>query len=202
MEKVSVIINGVDSGKFAMTTRAKSPSAPIRIGTVARLEPVKDHATLLQAMRVLVDKGADVQLEIIGDGSSRQSLEQLVKDLGLNDLVRFLGAQRDIPSLLAGIDIFALSSLSEGTSISILEAMAAGKPVVATAVGGNPALVHDDKNGLLVPPSDPEALAEALLWLIKDEELRLRIGKVNRNMAELKFGKSTMTRLYECLYTD
>lgn len=199
MGKVSVAINGIDTQKFR-SVPMQSTGDSLRIGVIARFEPVKDLGTLLRAMRILKDEGLLPALDLIGDGSERGALELFSAELGLTDQVCFHGFQRETPKYLAAIDIFALSSISEGTSISILEAMAAGKPIVATAVGGNPALVEDGVNGLLVPPGDPTALAQALKRLIVDESLRLQIGTVNREKARLEFGLSAMTRQYERLY--
>jgi glycosyltransferase involved in cell wall biosynthesis/MoaA/NifB/PqqE/SkfB family radical SAM enzyme len=201
MEKVSVIINGINTEKFSAIP-LRSHAGTIRIGVIARLEPVKDLGTLLRAMRILFDEGADATLDLIGDGSERADLERLSMELGITDRVRFFGFQRDTPQRLADIDIFALSSLSEGTSISILEAMAAGKPIVATAVGGIPALVEEGKNGFLVPSSDPAAFARALLWLIRDEDLRERMGEENRLKAQKEYGLMPMTIQYEKLYAS
>lgn len=199
MEKVAVIINGIDTERFALVT-GHPVSGRVRIGIIARLDPVKDLETLLRALRLLIDMGGRADLDIVGDGPERERLEALSAELGLGSHVTFHGFQRDTPQRLAKIDIFVLSSLREGTSISILEAMAAGKPIVATAVGGNPALVEDEVNGLLVPPSDPAALAQALKRLIEDEGLRVQMGQANRHKARQKFGLTAMTRQYERLY--
>ncbi|NVN97971.1 MAG: glycosyltransferase [Geobacteraceae bacterium] len=209
MDKVSVIINGIDTERFLIKPEKQVPpatplqrgeSAPIRLGIVARLEPVKSHETLLHAVRQLVDAGADILLEIIGDGSRRLQLETLTQSLGISDRVIFSGAVRDIPQRLVALDIFVLCSLSEGTSVSILEAMAAAKPVVATNVGGNPALITEDENGFLVPSDDPQALATAINRLVSDKALRLTMGEKNRIKVEEKFGKCSMARQYEGLY--
>jgi glycosyltransferase involved in cell wall biosynthesis len=201
MNKVSVIINGINTEKFSGIPINKK-SGPTLIGTIARLAPVKDFGTLLRAMRIVLDEGADVTLDLIGDGSERERLEQLTVELGISDRVRFPGFQRDTPQRLAEMDIFVLSSLSEGTSISILEAMSSGKPIVATAVGGNTALVKEGKNGFLVPSSDPPALARALLRLIDDEDLRILMGKENRLKAQSEYGLHAMTLQYEKLYVQ
>jgi L-malate glycosyltransferase len=199
MEKVSVIINGIDMERYSAIP-ARTTAGPVRIGVIARLDKVKDLGTLLRSIRILIDEGADITLDLIGDGSERAYLEQLAVELGITDRVLFTGFQRDIPQRLAGFDIFALSSISEGTSISILEAMAAGKPIVATAVGGNPALVTDGENGFLVPASNPQAMAQALMRLICDEGLRVRMGELNRLKANREYGLKSMMLQYEKLY--
>jgi glycosyltransferase involved in cell wall biosynthesis len=199
MDKVSVIVNGIDTDKFNVAPEQES-AGPIRIGTIARFAPVKDLGTLLRAIRIVLDDNVDVALDLIGDGPERANLEQLSHDLGIFSRVRFHGFRRDTPQRLAELDIYALSSLSEGTSISLLEAMAAGKPIVATAVGGNSALVDEGENGFLVPSSNPPALACALLKLIRDERLRMRMAESNRVKAHQLFSLKAMTSHYEKLY--
>jgi len=123
-----------------------------------------------------------------------------VNELGLSSVVTFHGFRRDIPEVLRDIDIFALSSLSEGTSITLLEAMASGKPVVVTDVGGNPAIVEQGVNGFLVPPAEPDALAQALLKLAEDSELRHSMAAANINKVTERYSIQAMTRQYEILY--
>jgi glycosyltransferase involved in cell wall biosynthesis len=201
MEKVSVIINGIDTDKFsAVQTRANG--GPVHIGTIARLEEVKDIGTLLRAFRILIDAGVEAVLDIAGDGSERETLQQLASELGIREKVNFLGFRRDTPQLLAAMDIFALSSLSEGTSISMIEAMAAGKPVVATRVGGNTALIEEGVNGFLVNAKDHEALAAALIHLVQDKSLVDRMGHESRRRALSLFSAKVMTKRYEKLYTS
>ena len=198
-DKVTVIINGIDLKKFRLSAPSTS-GQPVRIGVVARLAPVKDLGTLLRAMQIVVRTAPETRLEVVGDGPERQSLEQLVTELGITDHVCFHGFRRDIPEVLAGLDIFTLTSLSEGTSMTILEAMSAGKPVVATRVGGNPSIIEEGVNGFLVPAGQPEALAQALLCLVGDVGLRQRIGTSNRNKSLKTYGLQTMTKQYEQLY--
>ena len=121
---------------------------------------------------------------IVGDGPERGALETRIAQLGLGDRVHLLGFRTDIPELLAGCDLFVLPSLFEGLPLSILEAMAAGKAVVATAIGGNDEAVVDGVTGLLVPPADPEALADALRTLLREPERRRRLGEAGRRRAE------------------
>jgi len=199
-DKVSVIVNGIDVDKFPRQHARRA--TPLVIGAIARLAPVKDLATLLQAMQLVLRERPELTLQVVGDGPERALLERLAERLGLGERVRFLGFRRDIPRLMAGFDIFALSSLSEGTSLTILEAMAAGKPVVATRVGGTPALIEEGVNGLLVAPGDPDQLARALLRLAEDGELRARFGEANRSAAARNYSVQAMTRGYERLYAQ
>jgi glycosyltransferase involved in cell wall biosynthesis len=197
--KIEVIINGVDMNRFS-TAVGRDRGTTVRIGIIARLASVKDVASLLKAMQIVSRERPDSLLQVVGDGPERDKLEKMAVDLGIGNKVEFLGFRRDIADLLSGIDIFTLSSLSEGTSITILEAMAAGKPVVATKVGGNPALIEDGVNGFLVPAGQPAELALALLRLAKDGRLRERIGEVNRKKAVEEYSIEAMAASYERLY--
>ena len=156
--------------------------------------------TLARAMVEVRRHHPDVVLVVVGDGPERAALEGLVAGLGLGGMVQFHGFRRDIPAVLSDIDIFALSSLSEGTSITLLEAMAAGKPVVVTDVGGNPAIVTDRLNGFLVPPRNPAELAIALCSLVADPVLRDRMGEANTALVAQRYGVATMVEQYQRLY--
>lgn len=146
------------------------------IGIVGRLVPIKDHETMLLAMRDVV--GA--HLLVIGDGELRQALEARVRTLGLETRVHFTGWWSDIPSVMADLDVVALSSRNEGTPVSLIEAAAAGRAVVATDVGGVRSVVEDGVSGLAVPPGDPAALAAALQRLVDDPALAARMGAAGR----------------------
>lgn len=201
-KKISVIINGIDVERFRI---ARCPSATddnLRIGIIARLAPVKDIATLVRAMAIVHQHNPNLLLSIVGDGPERDFLESLVNELGLSSIVTFHGFRRDIPSVLKDIDIFTLCSLSEGTSITLLEAMASGKPVVVTEVGGNPAIVEPGVNGFLVPPGEPDTLAKALLQLADDSELRQSMAATNINKVTERYSIQAMTRHYEALYRE
>jgi sugar transferase (PEP-CTERM/EpsH1 system associated) len=197
--KVRCIINGIEENKFS-SARASQKNHADRIGIIARLAPVKDIATLIRAVKVLHERGIESSLTIAGDGPERDSLEQLSASLGIADAVSFLGFRRDIVTVLAEIDLFVLCSLSEGTSLTLLEAMAAGKPVVATNVGGNPAIVKDGVNGLLVLPGDQAALADALQKLMVDRELRESMSAANIRTIRERYSLKEMTASYEALY--
>jgi len=198
-KKITVIINGINVDKF-IPSRDSSRLIVRRIGIIARLAPVKDIATLIRAMRTVVDAYPDVQLDIVGDGPERASLEELTKELILDASVIFHGFRRDIPEVLSFIDIFVLSSISEGTSITLLEAMAAGKPVVVTNVGGNPAIIEDGVNGFLMPSQDPELMADAIIRLIIERETRRKMGEANIRKVEQQFSIHAMARQYEDCY--
>ena len=146
------------------------------MGLVARLDHWgKGHQELFSALAGLKDR-YPLEALIIGGGRREAELRQLAAELGLGPRVNFLGQRRDIPDLLAAMDILVLPSYSEGVSLALLEAMAAGLPVIATAVGGLPEVVTDEVNGLLIPPRDAEALARALDRLLADPDFARRLG--------------------------
>lgn len=172
------------------------------IGTVARLSAEKDQHTLLSAFTKVNALIKDSILVIAGDGALRDDLESHARYLGVHEKVRFLGFCRDIPRLLSIFDVFVLSSLTEGISLTLLEAMAAGKPVVATNVGGNPEVVAEGETGLLVSPKDPEKLAEAIIRLLQNPELARKMGEAGHRRVEEKFSLDRMVREYEELYRE
>jgi glycosyltransferase involved in cell wall biosynthesis len=173
-----------------------------RIVAIGRLTPVKDVTTLLCAMRRVVDAHPTFTLDLVGDGPSRPDLERLSQQLGMDRHVTFHGARNDPWNLLVGARLFVQSSLSEGISLTLLEAMAAGVPIVATRVGGTPEVVDHGVTGLLVPPRDPAALANAMLRLIGDAGLADGIGRSARIRAEQEFTLRAMTASYEALYDE
>ena len=170
------------------------------IGSVGRLNPVKDQATLLRAFAHLRGDFADVALVLVGDGALRGSLESQAAALGIGDAVRFLGDRSDVRELLQGFDIFALSSLSEGYSMALLEACASGLPIVATDVGGNREIVVDGRNGRLVPPARDDALADAFATLLRDPDGAAAMGSAGRAWALREVSVETMARRYDALY--
>jgi sugar transferase (PEP-CTERM/EpsH1 system associated) len=194
--KVCTVTNGIDMARFSC--HGPRPGGPAVI--VARLSPEKDHATLLRACAVAVREEPSFRLQVAGNGPLREDLLGLAGELGLTESVRFLGAVRDVPGLLAGAGLFVLSSLSEGMSLTLLEAMASGLPVVATRVGGNPEVVADGLTGLLVPPADPPALAAALVRLWRDPAAGHRMGREGRARAERHFDVRAMVASYERMY--
>ena len=205
--KVAVIYNGIDIGpapdapaRAGIRSALKVDDATIVVGTIARLDPVKDIGTLIRASAI-ASRSARVCLLIIGDGAERRDLEAAASaesDGGTLD-VRFMGHLDDARRWLAGCDIYANSSITEGVSLTILEAMAAGLPVVATRVGGTPEVV-DDSCGHLVPPRQAAALAEALVTLAADPERRALLGGAARRRAAGRFALDRMVNEYRTLY--
>ena len=204
-DRIEVIENGVDLPRYAhnidpRTLRTSLGLDPDRryITTVARFHPVKDHATLLRAFAKVTQARLDTDLLLVGDGDLRHDLERQVIELGLTGRVHFLGVRDDVPQLLLASDIFALTSLSEAASITLLEAMACALPVVVTAVGGNPEIVRDGVDGLLAPRGDAAAIAAALLRLIDDRALAQRLGQSGAERVQTSFRlDTTISRYYE-----
>jgi len=206
-KKIIKIYNGIDSKKFG----TRQEVALIRrelgitddqsvIGMVARLDPIKNHACLIKAMKTVAAGLPTAVLLVIGDGSIRTELENMTADLGLQDHVKFLGARSDIPELLSVLDVFVLSSFSEGLSLTLIEACAAARPIVATDVGGNAENVEHESNGLLVPSDQPEVMARAILEILIDEAKARQMGEMGRKKFEKAFTLDAMVKRYEDLY--
>ena len=170
------------------------------IGVVARLQPEKGVEYFLRAAAEVARSATGARFVVIGDGPLRRELEALAEQLGLGERVRFLGLRPDAPTLVAGFDLLAVPSLSEGTALRVLEAMAAGVPIVASAVGGIPDQIRHEREGLLVPPGDPAALATAILSLTRDP-LRARcLGEAGRRRLVSCFGYDVMLRRILAIY--
>jgi L-malate glycosyltransferase len=209
--KIKVIYNGVDINRFSLEKKfceevrcelRISKHDPI-IGIIAEIKPVKGHIYLLKAVKRLIKSIPDLKVLIIGDSiepETRAGVEAEVSELGLKDHAVFLGRTQEVPRLLTAIDISILPSLSEGVSNTILESMAAGVPVIATNVGGSPEVVLDGKTGLIVPPADSDALADAILRLLDNPEFATRLAAQARSMVIHHFSKENMIDNYENLY--
>ncbi len=194
--RIQTILNGVDIEEFRFSGSHPGGS----VVAVARLSPEKDVANLIRAFALASLEDTDIHLEIAGDGPCREELRQLVAELGLERIVSFLGELRAVPEFLARGSLFVLPSRSEGVSLTLLEAMACGLPVVATRVGGTPEVVVDDETGILVPPSDPAALAAAILRVWRDPQRARLMGEAGRLLVERQFGVSRMLDDYMVLY--
>jgi glycosyltransferase involved in cell wall biosynthesis len=197
-DKVSVITNGIDVSAFPYSSRPEP--APPRAVCVARLSAVKDPLTLLRATRRVVDIEPAFRLDLVGDGPLRSAVEAAIGELRLGDAVRVRGTMDDVRAALMEASFFVMASTSEGVSMTLLEAMATGLPVVATRVGGNPEVVADGKTGLLVPPRAPEALANAMLWMLQHSAARQRMGRDARRRVEERFSLRQTVDAYEQLY--
>jgi glycosyltransferase involved in cell wall biosynthesis len=201
--KVLVIPNGVDVARFTdvrPVARAAwgLPSAGPLIGAVMRLEPVKGGETLVRAMAALRMAGAHAV--VVGDGPQREAWESLADALGVGERTHFVGYQANVPAWLAACDVFVLPSDWEGMPNAALEAMAAGRPAVATAVGGTPDVVLDGVTGLLVPPRDPAALAQAIQSLLDDPVRARAMGVAGRQRVEQYFSLAAVVAQTVALY--
>ncbi|WP_437622434.1 glycosyltransferase family 4 protein [Sorangium sp. So ce1151] len=205
--RVVTILNGVDPEVFrpgdarAARARLGVRDAGYHVGCVARLSPEKDHATLLTAFARLREVRPDAHLTVVGDGPERPALEQQAARLGLGGAVLFTGTRGDVAELLPAFDVFALASLTEGISLTLIEAASAGLPIVATRVGGNPEIVKEGETGLLVSPGSPEPLAAALEAIaVRDD--RAELGMRGRARVIERFGIDRMVQAYEDLYDE
>lgn len=210
-EKVTQIYNGVDARRFHGVDSSESPvNCPFHnpehwiIGTVGRMQAVKDQTTLVQAfIRTLeLEPGLRPRLRLVmvGDGPLRLQAQELLDRAGTSELAWLAGERSDVAEIMRGLNCFVLPSLAEGISNTILEAMASGLPVVATAVGGNADLVIAGETGLLVPASDPESLAHGILHLASDADLARKMGLAGRREVEKRFSMDAMLEAYKGVY--
>lgn len=210
--KVTYIANGIDVAAFDLPRDESvprrrladfAPAGSVLIGHVARLDKVKDQANLISAFKLLREQGhADCRLVIAGEGPQRDALEHQIVELGLAESVRLLGDRSDVAELLAECDVFALSSIAEGMPVTLLEAMAARLPVVATDVGGVALVVDAGVTGTLVPAGDPRAMAGALRAYVADESLRHSHGEAGHARVAAKFSLNAMVASYVALYEE
>jgi sugar transferase (PEP-CTERM/EpsH1 system associated) len=206
--KVQLIDNGVDTERFHPATDAAAEpwNAPgvFVIGTVGRLQDVKDQACLIDAfvlLRAMLPEQRDrLRLVLVGDGPLRERLSQKIAGAGLQDCAWLPGPRSDVDVVMRSFSLFALSSIAEGTPVTMLEAMASGLPVVSTAVGGIPDLVADGASGALVPAGDPQRLAEALAAYVLDAERTRRHGAAGRARIEQQYSVAAMLSAYVDLY--
>ena len=209
-DKVRVIINAIDLSAY----KAEAPPSAARrlelgipadvpvCGIVGRLSPEKDHRTLLLALDALRTSGSSAHLVVVGGGPLEAELKSLARCLGLDQRVHFLGFRSDVAELLPLLDLFVLSSTEEGVSLTLIEAMAAGLPIVATRVGGNPEVVIDGETGVLVEARQPIALAAAIGALLADPAARTRMGRHAREVAMRKFDIERLIDEYQAIYAE
>jgi len=207
-EKVQVILNGVDVASFS--SRTPPPGARRSLGftredpiliNVARLVPPKGQAFLLEAVGRLAPEFPGIRLLFVGDGELREELEARRAALRLGETVVFLGNRSDIADLLALSDVFVFSSVSEGISLALLEAMAAGKPVVATSIPGNKEVLRHGENAYLVPPGDPDALARGIAHLLGYPDEAKRLGAKGQEEVAARFDIRQTVARYRALWT-
>lgn len=206
--KIEVVPLGLDLEPFRQTPRdgrfreslGLSPDTCV-VAVVGRLVPVKNHRLLLRTVRLIRDSGhRNIVFLVVGGGELQKSLERETAELGISEQVRFLGWRRDLPAIYSGTDVVVLTSNNEGTPVSLIEAMAAGLPVVATNVGGVSDVVVDRRTGILVPAGSAETLAAALIPLASNREKRRSQGEAGRARALERFTKEKLVTRMSTLY--
>jgi glycosyltransferase involved in cell wall biosynthesis len=209
-EQVEVIPLGLDLSRFTLSPKGSShlrqrlcipPGAPI-LGTVGRLVPIKDHPTLIHALALLAGGDRAPHLLVVGDGERREALQQLVQHLNLGSRVHFLGWRDDLEAILPELNVVICCSRNEGTPVALIEAMAAGVPVLSSDVGGVADLVTHGETGWLVPPGDPTALADGIRTLLADPALAGRLAEAARPVALTRHDVKRMIHRMETLYGD
>jgi glycosyltransferase involved in cell wall biosynthesis len=196
---VVVLENGVDAGNF-LDLPVPGPDAPQVIGSVANLRPVKGLDTLVAAAASVAAEVPAARFRVAGEGEQRRSLEDAIEAGGLAGKFELPGSTRDVPGFLGGLTVAVLASRAEGLPNAVLEYMAAGRPIVATAVGAVPELITDGVHGLLVPPGDPAALAAALLRLLREPGLATSLARAARQRVQERYSRAAMLQRFETYY--
>lgn len=207
-DRIKVVYNGVTPSppvNEAEVERCRVEldiqAGDIVLGSVGSLYPVKGHTFLFDAMPAVLERFPNTVLIIAGRGELEVPLKDQAKSLGIEQHIRLLGMRQDIPRLLALMDVFVLPSLSEGLSMALLEAMAAGKPVVATQVGGNPELVEEGKTGMLVTAEDASELAASLITMLEEPTTMHFFGRIGAVRVQRQFSTHRMSNQYADLYS-
>ncbi len=206
---VSLIYNGVDLQRYdhqepcctLPEEYGMEPGSQI-VGVVARLEPEKGHPTLLEAWPTVLRAVPDSYLLIVGEGSRRDALEAQARELRIAHRVVFTGRRDDVPAVTAALDVAVLPSYREAQGLTILEAMALSRPVVASDVGGIPEMIEDGVTGLLVPPHDADALAAAIVRLLRDHPLADTLGRAGHDLVHDRFCIELMVQAVESIYDE
>jgi len=202
--RIVTIHNGIDPAAVLPRSDGRLPpqrcEREIVVGTAARLSPEKGLRYLLDAAAAVLPDHPHVSFVIVGEGSERDALREHAERLGIGARVSLPGAQSDMAEFYAGIDVFVLPSLTEGMPLALIEAMTAGKPVIATAVGSVPVLIDDPRNGVLVRPADAAGLATAVRSLLQDPELRARLGRTAQETAGARWSAAAMAARYWNVY--
>ncbi len=206
--RISVLHSGIDVSRFKNRQRGKVrrelclPDPVTVIGVVARLSEEKGIGYLLEAMPHVLKRYPNLYLLIAGDGPIKDKLKNLSVHMGLEQNVIFLGYRNDIPEFMTDIDLLVMPSLTEGFPLSLLEGMAAGLPIVATRVGGIPEIITDGREGILVPPREPDALAKAIIRVLREKESGKTMGLAGRKVVEEKFNADVMVAKTEGVYNQ
>jgi sugar transferase (PEP-CTERM/EpsH1 system associated) len=209
-DRVGVIYNGIDPTRFQNQGQDRQHvrkelginASDLLIFQVARLDYLKDHLTAVRTLKRVVPVLPHARLLLVGDGPQREGIERAIADQGLTNHVRLLGTRKDVARLTSAADVFLLTSISEGIPLTLIEAMAASLPIVATRVGGVPEVVQDGVTGLLAAAGDDAALAEHLLGLASNRALSEDMGRHGRSRAHTMFSETEMVRRYTSLYCE
>jgi L-malate glycosyltransferase len=199
---VLVLENGVDLGRFDRVpmVRGRSPSGPAQVGVVANLRSIKGLDVLVRSAARLATEFPRSSFVVAGEGEERAALTQQIAEAGLNERFRLLGSVSDVPAFLANLDVAVLPSRAEGMSNAVLEYMAAGRPVVATAVGANPDVLEHGVTGMLVPPDNDGALAWAIGKLLREPATARRMGEAAREVVRQRYSREAMVGRFEDFY--
>jgi glycosyltransferase involved in cell wall biosynthesis len=207
-DRILVVFNGVDADRYdtahdpIMRRELGIPDDALAVGIIARLSPEKNHAMLVRAASILSTQLCEVHFVIVGDGPYRPQLERLVADAGLGQDVTFLGERRDVPRVLTALDVVVLTSTTESFPLSVLEGMAAGRPVVATDVGDVSRIMVDGETGYVVPSEDVAAFCDRLGRLAADPALRAEMGLKGRQRVAEMYPRTLMTHSYEQMFDE
>jgi glycosyltransferase involved in cell wall biosynthesis len=205
-KNIKVVYHGIDYEKFSIAntkdirTELGLSQQDLIIGFVGRLSVQKGVKYMLDAFKLVAEKFKNVHLVIVGTGELEEMVKESATELNLEDRIHLLGFRKDIPDLMRTFDIFLLPSLWEGFGIVLIEAMAAGKPVVATNTSSIPEIVEDGRSGILVPPENAEAISDALKKIISEPELRTKFGKEGQKIVCEKFTTDRMINDYEKIF--
>ncbi len=208
--KIKIVYNGIDVDRFQIAMPARSDIRTklgfaddvVVVGTLGRLSDIKRQDVLIEGFAIVTEQRPDAHLLLVGEGPERCKLEKLVVDLKLQSRVHFVGYQADRERYLAAMDVFTLTSDSEGTPLALLEAWSARLPVVVTAVGGMPELVRENINGKLIPPRNKELLAKALMELIDNAPFRRLLGERGNESVRARFDRRLMAAAYAAIYQE
>jgi glycosyltransferase involved in cell wall biosynthesis len=201
---ITVIYNGIEdyrpSGSALSRNNFNIPENAFVLGAVSRLDPIKNHRLMLKALSCLRDISCQTYLLIVGDGPERDNLEHLARDMGIESNVIFTGFRQDARELYCLMDVFLLTSFSEGAAMTLLEAFSAGLPSIVTDVGGNPEIVKDGHSGFIIPSDDVHALVSCILRLFENKAMRKRLGDAARRRFNEKFSVDSMVSQYTKIY--
>ena len=207
-EKIEVIYNGLDLSEYQQTFKNKSlrkelglVNGTLLVGLIANFNfEIKGHIYFLGSAKKILEKVPNAKFVLVGDGPLRPRYQEVARELNLNNNVYFLGKRTDVPAIISNLDVSVLSSTNEGFSNVIMESMAAGKPVVATNVGGSREMVTDGVTGYLVPPADSQSMANAVINLLQSSDKAKAMGAAGEKLVLEKFTIERMVKSYESLY--